>query len=467
MAGTRAKRFLAVLLLLAMALSNAGCWDRSEIDEMGYILALGVDPAPKGDWFYTIWLAVPRKMAPGAGGGGGGGGGAAGGPQRSINVTTVEAANLGTALQIMNAYIARRLTLEHAKAIVVGEAQARSDIISVLAPAARFREFRRNTMIVVTRGTARDFLELNVPSIEANPSRWLELMLGHEAWNGFIPRSTAHQFLLEEESEAMLPLTVLAGLNERAMTPLPGSTKRSAGKPDASGGSGSDQPAPPGQPPLFLDGAYLPGEIPRSGANEAELIGAAVFRGTKMVGELNGDEVRLTGLLRGRARRFFVAEPDPKFPGYYVGLDIRRAREPSIRVSFEGERPIVDVNVRLEGEITSIQSFYDWTTAENLRVLQEATASDLEKRMRNLVKRSQQEFQGDIFDFGDRARGRFLFWKDWADYDWNRHFPQAQVNIQVTFELRRVGLQLSPPPPPEGMPQPGAKGQGQGGGGTP
>jgi len=452
-----------------MALSSAGCWDRSEIDELGYILALGVDPAPKGDWFYTIWLAVPRKMAPGAGGGGGGG--AAGGPQRSINVTTIEAASLGTALQMMNTYIARRMTLEHAKAIVVSETQARSDMISILASAVRFREFRRNTMIVVTRGTARDFLEKNVPSIEENPARWLELMLGHEAWNGFIPRSTAHEFLLEEESEAMLPVTVLAGINERATKPLPGSTKGSDGKPDPSGGSGSDQPASPRLPPLFVDGAYLPGEVPRSGANEAELIGAAVFRGAKMVGELNGDEVRLTGLLRGKARRFFAAEPDPKFPGYYVGLDIRRAREPSVRVSFDGERPIVDVNVRLEGEITSIQSLYDWTTAENLSVLQEATARDLQKRMQNLVRRSQQEFHGDIFDFGDRARGHFLLWKDWADYDWNRHFPQAQVNLQVTFELRRVGLQLSPPPPPESMPQPGPRDQepggGQEGGGSP
>lgn len=451
MPGKRAKRIVALVLVAALTLALTGCWDRTEIDELGFILAIGLDLAPKGDLYYTFWLAVPRKLAPAAGGGGGGGSGG-GGAGEPVHVATVEASTLGSALALMNIYVARRLTLEHTKAFVMGEELARRGILEFLAPAARIREFRRNILVMVTRGTARDYLQKNRPSVEENPARWLELMAAHQSLNALVPKSTVHEFLMEEESNSTIPVAALTGLSQTA--------KQS---PPAAGGQreqGSGQVVLP----LFTDMAYLPGDVPRYGLNPAEVMGGAVFYGTKMVAELNGDEARLLTMLRGDLRHTYLAQPDPKFPGYYVGVDLRQARNPTVHVAFDGDRPIIDVKVHLEGDITAIQSFWDWTDQQSIPILEQAVDAEMTKRAQALVDRAKKEFHGDPFDFGEHARGLFWTWKDWADYHWNEHFPQAEVIVSVDFKVRRVGLQLSPPLPPAAEPQPGAKGPGQGGG---
>lgn len=467
MSGKKGKRFIVLILVAALALTLTGCWDRTEIDELGFILAIGLDLAPKGDIYYTFWLAVPRKLAPAVGGGGGGIGAG-----EAVHVATVEASTLGSALSLMNTYVARRLTLEHTKAFVVGEELARRDILEFLSPAARFREFRRSILVMVTRGTARDYLQKNKPSIEENPARWVELMTAHQSLNALTPKSTVHEFLLEEESNSTIPVAVLTGLSHTVTESPPGTDGGKAGGGGASPGQGGGESGQGGQSgqgsahvvmPLFVDGAYLAGDVPRYGLNPAEVIGGAVFYGTKMIAELNGDEVRLLTMLRGNLRRAHFAQPDPKFRGYYVELDLRQARSPTVRVAFDGDRPIIDAKVHLEGDITAIQSFWDWTDPSSIPILEQAVGAELTKHAQALVDRAKKEFHGDPFNFGDHARGQFRTWKDWSDYHWNEHFPQAEVTVSVDFKVRRVGLQLSPSPPPAGEPQPAAKGQGQGG----
>lgn len=441
MPGKRIRQGTVLVLVLALALSLTGCWDRAEVEELGYVLAIGIDSAPKGDAYFTFWLAVPRRMASRGGGGGGGG--------ESVHVATVEAASLGAATTLMNTYVARRVTLEHAKAFIVSEELARRDVLKFLAAATRFREFRQSIVVMVTRGTARDYLDKNRPSLEENPARWMEMMLAHQALSAVTVRSTVQQFLAEEVSGASLPVAVLTGLSQSEQQSPPG-----AGQ----GGAQSETM------PLFTDSAYLPGEVPRFGLNPAEVIGAAVFRGAEMVAELNGDETRLLTMLRGDLRRTHLAQPDPKYPGYYVGLDVRQSRNPAVRVSFDGDRPVIDVKLNLEGDITAVQSFWDWTDPASVPILEQAVQTELKRRAQALVDRAQREFRGDPFGFGDRARGHFWTWKDWMDYRWNSRFPDARINVDVKFHVRRVGLQLSPPAPPADAPQPGGKGQEQGAG---
>lgn len=448
MRSKRGKRWVALLLLVVLAFGLTGCWDRVEIDELGYILAIGVDKAPSGGHYYTFWLAVPRKLAPtgpSGGGGGAGGGGAqmdtAGG---RVHVAVVEASTLLMAMQLMNTYVARRITLEHAKALVVGEDLARSDMLNALAPAVRFREFRRNMLLVVTRGRATDWLQKNNPSIEENPARWIELMASHQELNGLITKSRIHEFMLGEQSLAAAPLVVLTGINSKAQGRPPGDGQ------DSSGGGQGTQSTTPTAP----NASYLAGDIPRWGLNPTEMIGAAVFSGAKMVAEMNGDEVRAALMLRGELQRIYYSQADPVVPGYYVGLDIRQARPPLIQVGFADDRPVIDATVELEGDITGIHSLHDYVRPDETLRLEEAVAAGINKQLKAIVGRAQREFHGDIFNFGDHARARFLTWKEWADYRWNEHFSNAEITTHVKFHVRRIGLQVAPPAPPAGEPLP-------------
>lgn len=451
------KRAVTLLLLIATAVSLTGCWDRTEIEEMGYILAIGIDRASK-DYSYTFWLAVPRKLVPAAGSSGVGGGGGEG----KVHVLTVEAPDLTSAMNLTNTWIARKLTLEHAKALIIGEALASEDITTALAPAVRFREFRRNMLVMISRTTAREFLEKNQPSIEENPARWVELMGTHQNLTAFTNRSTIHDFFTDSDSQTALPLVILGGVNpasqQNSGQGAAGAKAQAGGQAGGGGGGtqggGGPAASPSGLPPAAVDGAYLPGTIPRVGGDPVELIGGAVFNGNKMVGTLTGTEVRLALMLRGDFQRMYYAEPDPLKRGYFVGTDIRQSRKPKIEITYDGMRPVIDVTVSLEGDIVGIESLHDYTVPSEMLVLGQAIQQDFTQQLQALIARSQKEFGGDVFDFGDHARSHFWTWQAWADYKWHQHFVEASITPHVKFSFRRVGLQLTPPATPIERPQP-------------
>jgi len=51
------------------------CFDSKEIDDMAYVVALGLDKGATNHLKMTLQLAVPAKASSGEGGGSGGGGG--------------------------------------------------------------------------------------------------------------------------------------------------------------------------------------------------------------------------------------------------------------------------------------------------------------------------------------------------------------------------------------------------------
>ena len=61
--------------------------------------------------------------------------------------------------------------------------------------------------------------------------------------------------------------------------------------------------------------------------------------------------------------------------------------------------------------------------------------------MEELIRRCQREFRSDIFGFGNYARGEVTTWDQLLALDWPRRFPEAQVNVAVEVQIRRVGLQ--------------------------
>lgn len=80
-------KIIAILLIFSLCLGLTGCYDKKEVDDLAYVLALGIDKGKTNTLKVTLQYAVPSKL----GGGGGGLGSGAGGSQAS-SIITVEAA---------------------------------------------------------------------------------------------------------------------------------------------------------------------------------------------------------------------------------------------------------------------------------------------------------------------------------------------------------------------------------------
>lgn len=407
-----AAMFFAVIAACSVLL--AGCWGYRETDETAHVLLLGLDKGKESPLSMTVLIAVPRRMG-GGGGGGGVGGGGGGGGQKPIITVTVECRTVLTGLDMVNSVIERRATMDHLKFILFSREIAEEGLDRYITPLLRYPQFRRTVFLGVCPMSCRELLEKFEPIMEANPAKYAELLMGSQKYVGFIPFSQVHHFVTDWQSKNGDPVCSLVALENK-------------GK-EEGGTSGTEE------------GDFLAGQLPRKGGNKIEFIGSAVFRGAKMVGSINGSETVILNILRGWLKETFFAFPEPSQPGRFIIFRLGAERKPLIKVTrVESGEFAVDVRVPLDAEIISNQGGVNYESPDKIPELEKALNTLLETKTLNLIRKTQEEYKADIFDFGLKARRLVSTYSEWQNLDWPNIYHQASVSVTYDVKIRRFGL---------------------------
>lgn len=405
------KKQLKLALAFTLLLFSAGCYGYHEVDESAFVIAVGLDRGRENVIKVTTMVAVPRNIAVGGGVGAGGGGG--GGEENTL-VVSMESPTFLSSLEMLNAFVDRRADMTHNRAIVISRDLAEEDIGRYLNSFVRFPQFRRHTYIMVTEGSASDFIREIKPILEVNPAKYIELLMMNKNYTEFIPNSTVFEYYNDLRSLAVSPIMALVGLEREE----PGPT----------------DPSPKSK------GSFIAGQIPAEGGGKPEIMGAAVFRDGRMVGTINGDEVGFTKMVRGDLQWKMMSVMDPLHPGKFVVFEITPQKPPEIRADLEGEAPYIEARVFLEGTMVSVQSGERYERPELTPLIQQAVEARLTRETMEFVRKMQQEFRTDVFGFGRVARKQFLTWPEWEEYGWLERFPEAEIEVSYEFRVRRTGL---------------------------
>jgi Ger(x)C family germination protein len=402
------------LFLLICLLFQTGCWGFREVDEEAFIMILGLDKGKENLLVLTAQIAVPRGM--GGGGMGQGGGSTSGGQAKPTMAITVECRSILAGLNMLNATLERKPSLAHLKVVVVSEELARQGIKAYLTQLLRYFEFRRSTFLVVSRGPAQKLIKQFQPIMENNPAKFAELFMGSQHYVGFIPFGQVHHFYNDLRSNAVQPVAMLVSLKEKPPENIPAEEEQ------------------------FSEGQFYAGQSPLKGGNNIELMGTAVFYQDRMVGVLNGEETLILNLLRGWLKQTLLTIPDPANPKYSISLRIKMERKPKLKVTLSRGGPKIYVRISLDGEIISTQSSINYGSPAKLSLLEEELNKLLTEKTQNLIAKTQDEMQADIFGFGNKARHLVATWPKWQKLNWPELFPQAQTGVIVKIHLRRFGL---------------------------
>ncbi|HWI63273.1 MAG TPA: Ger(x)C family spore germination protein [Symbiobacteriaceae bacterium] len=414
----RRNRWLAALLALLL-LTLTGCWDRSELEEEAFVLAIGVDKGQESIYTVTFAIAHPGKMS-----GGGKGGGGGGGDDKPLMLTSVEAPTVASAISMADSYLSRRVSLRHTKALFMGEELARISGMFTMDEFVRFRQARRTIFYIVTKGKASDFLKGMEPKLEKDPQRFIEQMTYNVRHTGMTPAASQIQhFVTQVNTGYTQPVTYYAALKEEG---------------DEKSGKGTS----------LSESGYTAGELPRTGGPNIELLGGAAFRGEKMIGILNGEDMRMILMLQDKFRRGLFSIQDPHRKDLFVSMEIHQGRPMRMDVDLSGPRPRIHATVTLEGELLSIQSNTDYTEPELQTELEQATVGALEERMQTLIKKTQ-TWDTDVIGIGQAMVSKFPTVEAWETYDWPSRYKDVEITADVRYTLRRFGKQLSPPRPRE------------------
>ncbi|MBP2635929.1 MAG: germination protein, Ger(x)C family [Firmicutes bacterium] len=401
---------------LAVCLLLSGCSSANETDEVAYIVAIGVDSLPNKQLNITYMIAIPRVLSTSGGSGDVD-------SRKSVATITIKAPSLAEGRSLLSSSIARSPDLSHIKVWVVGEELAKRGLGDLVSPIFRFREFRGSMYMMVVRGTAQEFLKTNHPSLEVLPSRWVEgiLLSGNET--SYLLPTNIHEFYNRLKSTSGAPYVVLAGIN-----PLSGQDKPSA------------KPTSPER-----SSEYLPENIPRTGGNPASVLGTAVFKRDKLAGMLTNEETRMVAILMGKFPKGFLTIADPKMSERNVHVLLRLGKSPKINVGFENKRPVINIDVLIEGEITSIPSGINYEGLDSRKSLETQVSKAIKMQMVAMLKHTQ-ELGTDVVNFGRYYRPAFNTYDEVASFNWNDLYPEAEINVQISTKIRRTGLMFKTMP---------------------
>ncbi|MCX7843207.1 MAG: Ger(x)C family spore germination protein [Clostridia bacterium] len=419
---------ISLLLMISILFSMfSGCFDRREIDELAYVMAVGLDKGKTNALRMTLQIAIPSAAT----GGGKENGGGEGGSESSYEIT-VETPTIYSGINIANTFVSRQLNLSHTKALIFSEELAREGVKPYINAITRNREFRPDMNVLVSKTSAEKFIRNVKPRLEANTARYYELTLAGFNYTGFIANTDFHKFYRQSVAIDQQPVAILAAVSSYEGSEdikLEDSTYKDKGR------------------DLPFEGDFKAGKIPNSGGLKAEVMGLAVFRGDKMVGELDGEEAGMYLMATGEYNYSSMTFLDPVTKNNFIVLNVKQSRMPQQRIKMEGDNPHIYTKLILEADIMSIQSGINYEKPENLSKLEEAAENSIKEGMLRYLNRTARELNSDICGFGAHLKKNFLTWQDWVKFDWPGRYKDCKFDVEVDLKIRRPGLMVRTSPP--------------------
>jgi spore germination protein KC len=426
------KKCLVFTLVLLQTMPLLGCYDSKELDEKTFLTMIGVDVGTEHPLKLSLQfekLTEQDKSSNDT-------------EDKSTSNTEVvseEVDTIFTGQGLLTIATSRQYENAHTKIVVFSEEVARSkQFQQYVSSIYRNHSVRGISYIMITKGKAEDFLKEDQLMTNTYTAKAVEILMRQTNYNAYFPRVTIDNAYNEMKSSKRKVIIPLAAVNKQVED---SETETEEGKnettKDASKQKNGEKQ--PSEEKSTEDDAYKAGELPRSGGLAREVFGSAVLEGTKMIGELTGEETRILLMVRDEFKKADFSSKDPLKKNQMISLTVERARAPEIKVETKGERPVIHVRISLDGDVDSIFSTIDYERPQMKKILEEAFEDDIKTHLDALIEKCQKEFKSDVFGFGRAAVMHFLTIDEWEKYNWRKAFPEAKVITEVSFAIRRTG----------------------------
>jgi spore germination protein len=388
-------RFFLVSLIFLILLPLSGCWSSKEIESLGLVAGTAMDLEkgggvggeleqedryPNRDLFIITNQFVTSETT------GNGTKGGASQQKAYKNVSETGDAILPT-LRNMILRIDKRAFAEHSKVIVIGENLARTlNLQQILDFFLREMEIRPSGFILIAKNRASITLESkepkNIPAYQL-----VEIIQGHKRTTKILP-----------------PMT-LAKLEGKLH-------------------SGSS----------FL----LQNVISANGKNK--FAGAAVIEGKtkKLRGFLNEQELQGLTWITGKGKGGLVESFDEETgqPIIYEVLKMKSKIIPYV----DGDSISFNIKIESEGRIAE-----NWIISEEafknefLKRTEKAAEKKVERLVKNVLEKIQQEYKADVSGFGNTLRIEYPYVWEKVKKDWDQTFSKVPIKYEVKLTIKDYG----------------------------
>jgi spore germination protein KC len=398
---------IASLLLITVfsVVSVSGCYDSNEIEDLAYVIAIGIDKADKESFNLTFQTAVPKSIA--------------GGEGESLDTKTFKTDNFLSGLKKTSGYLDRKINLSHTQIIAVSEDIAKEGITAFLNGLQQNIELRPNVNIIVAAEGAQKYIESIKPILSSSPAKHYNLLFSSYETDFLVKDTQLEDYLYRAKNQSAQPVAIYAAI-DKAISDESKSDEKSK-KPNEGEKKKSEE------------------ESKKSSEDENKAIaikGLAVFKADKMVGKLNEDEAMLFSLMTSTKNKD-IEIVDPLDDKFKVLGNVKRSKLSSTKVILNNGKPKISINLKLNIDIKAVQSDNDYDEPEKAAKLKIAYEQYLNKGLTDLFSKTTKKLQSDIFGFGQQAKRNFKTIDEWEKAKWQEIFPESQYDLRLDVKIRR------------------------------
>ncbi|SDO36348.1 Ger(x)C family spore germination protein [Halobacillus aidingensis] len=381
------KLLLPSLLLLGLL---SGCWDTKELNDVAFVTGVAVEQGEDAKFKVTVGVANASQLN----------------VQKSEGNTpsvtfSLEGNSISELLDKMNVGLTRELRFSHTRTLVIGEEVAREGISGFLDYLERSGQFRNNfTMLIAQNISAADILKTTFP-IQKIPSLKVHNQSStlFEQWGG-APDMKLSDFIAALTSRGRQPvaeaLTIVG-------TPKQGQSVENNKK---------------------LEPESL-----------ITLVGLAVFKEDKLIGYLNLEETRNYVWTQDLIQTTLTV---PCGEEKYIDVRILNSKS-TIHANYDGETPNFQVEIVAESFLNGTQCKDNLEKIETYKKFEKDIEEMVETMILNTVTKVQEEYEVDIFGFGEVMRRQHYQRFEAVKDQWDEQFSKADIDITANIFLRRAG----------------------------
>lgn len=379
------KKLLFILLICTPLLS--GCWDQTELQNLGIITAAAIDHLEDGNVRISVQLFIPRTITSGETG--------EDPSQGSTFVRDGTGKNLAHAVSRLQMRVPRRLFWGHCKIFIFGHELAKRGIRHEIDFLARHTGPRGNSFMYVSEGEGKDLLEL-IPPLERYSGEALMKLTKDEL--GMVTTLRDIDMALMGDSKSVAVPYI------KKLKPV-------------------EKEKPPHETIPFIDGS-------------------AIFYKDKMVGTLKIEDTRSLLWLKGKVKRATItAKPEEEDSEISMSPTMGKVK---FKPQIKGNKWVMNVNISIEGDIIQNETHLNLLNEHVLEDIKKKFEIAVKKRVSETIDILQHEYKADVFHFGRKFHERFP--KEWkqVEHNWREKFSEVDVNVNVTANIRRPGY-IGPP----------------------
>ena len=392
------KLVITIITIFLMLFVSTNTYSLQSIENLAYVVALGLDTSDNNNLKLSIQLAKPSEISTSST--------TSSSEQSSSTViNSVECSSIQEGLNLFDSHISRTINLSHCKIIAFSEELALEDISEYLKDLSNNIQVSSHANVVISKCDASTFLEMTNPTLENFSARYYQIISSSSTSTSFTRDITIMDFFSAYNNSFQEPVAILSGINNNT-THYTKSNDSFVNK----------------------DNSYVAGQTPFNSKNNVENMGLAIFKGGKIVGELNGIETICHMLVSGNLKYCNIQIENPNNSSETLDLKIKFNKPTKTIVKIVGGSPYIDISLNITAQITS--------TSYDVDNLEPAINKYLKELIYNYLYKISKNYNADIDGFGKYALKNFTTINDWETYNWLNNYKNSffKVNIKSNVE---------------------------------